>query len=486
MKPVARSLTLRITLLFAAASTAVLLALGALVVRAVDAHFIELDTQQLAGKLHLVENLLASGGRADLVPRLDAALVGHHGMAIQVIDARGETIYATDQTRHAHGDASHAAGAAIGPVTTHGAFPPALLASPANGMPFTWRASGDAWRGLVADVPGDADGSLLRVAVAVDIGHHEHFMAAFRRSLWLFVLAAALLTGLLGWWSVRRGLAPLRAMRDEAASVSARHLDRRLDDQAVPPELAELARTLNAMLLRLQHSFQQLTDFSSDLAHELRTPVNALMTATQVALGRARSAEEYRDVLAANMEEYERLARTISDMLFLAQADHGLLVPARERVDLAQQVHELFEFFEALAAEKSLRLSLTGSGGIDGDTLMLRRALANLLANAIRHAREGGEVRVAIRQQDDGIELSVENDGEPIAAEHMPRLFDRFYRADPSRRRAGEGAGLGLAITRAIVRAHGGDIAAANGPGMVRFTISLPERRDAVSGSPAR
>lgn len=480
MRPAARSLTLRITLLFAAASTAVLLVLGALVVDAVDEHFIELDTQQLVGKLHLVENLLAAGKRDTLSQRLDAALLGHHGLAIQVLDANGETIYTTadisaDASPHA---TDHA--------TEHAAFPPALLASPATGVPFTWRESGHAWRGLIADVPGDGEGAVLRVAVAVDIAHHEHFMASFRRNLWLFVLLAALLTGVLGWWSVRRGLAPLRAMRAEAESVSARHLDRRLDEQAVPPEMAELARTLNAMLLRLQQSFQQLTDFSSDLAHEFRTPVNALMTATQVALGRARSAEEYRDVLAANMEEYERLARTISDMLFLAQADHGLLVPARERVDLVQQVRELCEFFEALAAEKSLRLSLTGSGQVDGDTLMLRRALANLLANAIRHTREGGAVRVVIRQQDDGIELSVENDGEPIAADHLPRLFDRFYRADPSRRRDGEGAGLGLAITRAIVHAHGGNIAAANGPGMVRFTIFLPARQDAVSGSPAR
>lgn len=480
MSPAARSLTLRITLLFAATSTAVLLALGALVVRAVDEHFIELDTQQLAGKLHLVESLLASGERDTLSQRLDAALVGHHGMVIQVLDANDETIYTT---AHISADArSHAADHA----TDRAAFPPALLASPATGVPFTWRESGHAWRGLIADVPGGSPGAVLRVAVAVDIAHHEHFMASFRRSLWLFVLLAALLTGLLGWWSVRRGLAPLRAMRDEAENVSARHLDRRLDEEAVPPELAELARTLNAMLLRLQQSFQQLTDFSSDLAHELRTPVNALMTATQVALGRARTAEEYRDVLAANMEEYERLARTISDMLFLAQAEHGLLVPGNERVELAQQVRELFEFFEALAAEKSLRLSITGSGGIGGDTLMLRRALANLLANAIRHAKAAGEVRVAITHRDAGIALSVENDGEPIAEDHLPRLFDRFYRADPSRHREGEGAGLGLAITRAIVRAHGGDIAAANGPGVVRFTIFLPARQDAVSGLPAR
>jgi two-component system heavy metal sensor histidine kinase CusS len=298
-------------------------------------------------------------------------------------------------------------------------------------------------------------------------------MQSFRQTLWLFVAIAAILVGLLGWVVVRRGLAPLQAMRRDAASVTANRLDTRLSLDAVPVELAELAETLNEMLARLENSFQRLKDFSSDLAHELRTPISNLMTQTQVALTRARSPDEYREVLASNAEEYDRLARMIADMLFLAQADNGLVVPNREPVDLALQVQELFDFFDALAEEKRLQLVLTGSGQVSGDKLMLRRALANLLSNAIRHTPAGGTIRVGIQSGGEGTRLSVENSGEPIPPDQMSRIFDRFYRADPSRHRSDEGAGLGLAITRSIVCAHGGEIDVRAVAGGVCFELRM-------------
>jgi two-component system heavy metal sensor histidine kinase CusS len=291
--------------------------------------------------------------------------------------------------------------------------------------------------------------------------------------LWEFVAVAAALAGLLGWAAVRRGLAPLHAIRQGAAGVTASRLDYRLPLDAVPLELAALAQTLNDMLARLEDSFQRLKDFSSDLAHELRTPISNLMTETQVALTRARNPDEYREVLESNAEEYERLARMVGDMLFLAQAEHGLVVPSREPVDLANEVRELFDFFDALAEEKSLQLSLTGSGQISGDKLMLRRALANLLSNAIRHTPAGGSIRVAIELTDRGAALAIENTGEAIPPQHLSRIFDRFYRADPSRHHGNEGAGLGLAITRSIVRAHGGEISAHSTADGVRFEIRL-------------
>ena len=194
---------------------------------------------------------------------------------------------------------------------------------------------------------------------------------------------------------------------------------------------------------------------------------------TQVALARARSEDEYREVLASNAEEYERLARMVGDMLFLAQADHGLVVPSREPVDLALQVRELFDFFDALAEEKGLRLTLTGSGQVSGDKLMLRRALANLISNAIRHTPAGGAIRVDIESSSEGTKLSVENSGEPIPREQMSRIFDRFYRGDPSRHEGGEGAGLGLAITRSIIRAHGGEIGVRSVTGGVCFELRM-------------
>lgn len=451
------SITARLTLLFAAAATAVLLALGLLIGNAVEEHFVEQDMEVLSGKTQLATNLLTQLRAPEelntLLRQLDDSLVGHHGLAVVVLDGNGKRVFATPNA----------------------AFPDAMLkAAGASSKPRSWTQAGQPWRGIATLLPTDnRELPPMLVAVAVDISHHEHFMESFRQTLWLFVAIAAVLVGLLGWAVVRRGLAPLQAMRRDAASVTANRLDTRLSLDAVPVELAELAETLNEMLARLEDSFQRLKDFSSDLAHELRTPVSNLMTQTQVALTRARSADEYREVLASNAEEYERLARMIGDMLFLAQADHGLVVPQREPVDLALQVRELFDFFDALAEEKRLHLALTGSGQVSGDTLMLRRALANLISNAIRHTPAGGSIRVGIESGSECTTLTVENSGEPIPQEQMSRIFDRFYRADPSRHRSDEGAGLGLAITRSIIRAHGGEISVRSGMGGVCFELRM-------------
>jgi two-component system heavy metal sensor histidine kinase CusS len=465
MKHRTRSITLRLTLLFAGVSTTVLLALGLLIGNAVEQHFVEQDMEQMSGKLHLAAHLLEKVQTpADLdvlAEQLDNSLIGHHDLALLVRNAEGKTLFAS------------------GGAT----FPALLLARDAirtPPQPQVWQhdtpQGAQPQRGIAALLPtGIAGLPPMLVAVAIDITHHQHFMSAFRQTLWLFVATAALLTGLLGWAAVRHGLLPLQAIRQGAAGVTANRLDYRLALDSVPVELADLAATLNAMLARLEDSFQRLKDFSSDLAHELRTPVSNLMTETQVALTRARSADEYREVLASNAEEYERLARMISDMLFLAQADNGLIVPRREPVDLASEVRALFDFFDALAEAKTLQLALTGSGQgqVSGDRLMLRRALANLLANAIRHTPAGGRIEVRIDRSDQGTLLAIENTGNPIAAEHLPRLFDRFYRADPARHRSDEGAGLGLAITRSIIRAHGGEITVRSAENTVCFEIRM-------------
>jgi two-component system heavy metal sensor histidine kinase CusS len=244
--------------------------------------------------------------------------------------------------------------------------------------------------------------------------------------------------------------------------------------ESIPVELAEVAQTLNEMLARLEASFRRLSDFSSDLAHELRTPVSNLLTQTQVTLSKTRTLVEYQNVLASNAEEFERLSRTIADMLFLAKSDNDLIVPHRESVDMAAEVASLFEFYEALAEEKGLSLTSSGNGTAFGDRLMLRRAINNLLSNAVRHTPEKGRIAVNVASDGAGVALSVENTGEAIAPEHLPRLFDRFYRTDSARQHFAEGAGLGLAITRSIVRAHGGEVSASSAEGLTQFSIRIP------------
>ncbi|WP_300453162.1 heavy metal sensor histidine kinase [Accumulibacter sp.] len=439
-------MSFRLTMLFSLSSTVVLLLLGYLIAAAVERHFVEQDAELLGGKLelarHALEKVRSPDDLAVLPRQLADSLVGHHGLAVIVVGPSGQTLFASADAE----------------------FPRALLDSQAAvesaTRPRVWRTSDQRpMRGVSAVARTGIEGARpALVGVATDISHHEHFMRSFRRTLWSFVASAALLTGILGWLAVRRGLAPLQAIRREAAGITAHRLHYRLPTDATPVELAELVATLNAMLARLEDSFRRLTDFSSDIAHELRTPVTNLLTQTQVTLAKERSAAEYGEVLASNAEELESLSRMISDMLLLARSDNDLVIPERQPIDLVDEVRGLFAFYEALADEKSVVLTCSGSGCVAGDRLMLRRAISNLLSNALRHTPTGGHIAVRVDDTDaDRVRLSVENSGPTIAPEHLPRVFDRFYRADPSRQRAGDGTGLGLAITRSILRAHGGD-----------------------------
>ena len=462
MRP--KSITFRLTLFFSTASTAVLIVVGYLIGTLVEAHFEEIDLTDLNGKLELVRHSLAKARTpADMavVPQnLADALVGHHGLSVAVVGPDRKMLFNSPDA----------------------AFPAAMLDSrpaedaSARARPVVWKQDGQEYRGIAAAaVTGIAGQAPATVVVALNIVHHRLFMEAFQKSLWLAIAASIALTALLGWIAARRGLAPVREMANVAHGISAHRLGERLPPESVPTELADLAIAFNDMLARLESSFQRLSDFSSDLAHELRTPISNLMTQTQVAISKARSADQYREVLYSNLEEYERLARMIADMLFLAKADNRLIVPSSEMVDLAAETRGLFDFYEALAEEHGVSLVLAGTGLVRGDRLMLRRALSNLLSNAIRHTPRGGSVKVLIDQRKSGeIEVSVDNPGEDIEPEHLPRLFDRFYRVDPSRHKASEGAGLGLAITKSIVEAHKGTIQASSSGGSTRFAIAFP------------
>lgn len=454
------SITLRLTLLFAAASTTVLLLLGYLIGGSVERHFAEQDMEVLTGKLkltqHALEKVRSSGDLDALREQLKDSLIGHQGLAVLVATQQGQILFATSGAE----------------------FPRELKSRVQAGVvrAATWKTKDNQpLRGIFSmaqtGIPGAAPAI---VAVATDISHHAHFMNSFRTTLWSVVLLAACLTGFLGWIAARRGLAPLQAITREAAGITAGRLDSRLPVDTVPIELAELAHTLNGMWARLEDSFRRLSNFSSDLAHELRTPVSNLLTQTQVTLSKSRTLDEYRDILASNAEEFERLSRIIADMLFLAKSDNHLVVPNRETVNLIDEVKGVFEYYGILSEEKTIAMTCAGNGCVSGDRLMLRRAISNLLSNAVRHTPEGGRIAVRVEDADEGIvKLSVENTGETIPAQHLTRLFDRFYRADGSRQRSSEGAGLGLAITRSILRAHGGEARVSSENGVTVFSLEF-------------
>lgn len=452
------SLTTRLALFFTLAASAVVLGLAWLVIAASERHFIELDRMALQDKQHLIGSILArSNSTEDAKWLLREALSHHHGLYVSVYDSKGETLFRSEGFR----------------------FPRELSAADeGNGEDALkhWANEGRAFRGMrFQAVPAYDATTRLEILVAMDTAHHTRFMRELWRTSMTYAVVTIVLCGLLGWLAAYQGLAPLRAMKSRATSLTSQRLHQRMPVDAVPIEMADLAHELNKMLDRLEDAFTRLSEFSSNLAHELRTPLSNLLTQTQVALATRRDADTYREILASNAEELQRLSRMVSDMLFLAKAERGMILPNPERFSLAPEVQALMEFYEAVAEEKEIKLTQRGAGEITGDRLMFRRALSNLLSNALRHTPPHGEVTIEISQSSQSTRVSVENTGEDIDPKVLPRLFDRFYRADPSRSHPEtDGAGLGLAITRAILQAHAGSVSVTSAQGRTRFCLEFP------------
>jgi len=434
------------------------LIIGNLILDAVERHFAEQDADELAVMNQAIKkSVLESPTPAQLPDALSRAVSGHHGVYFQVWDSTNQLIYSTPGADFERIQAK---------ITPEKQIHPDNLK--------TWIANSNTYRGSVTQL--ESMGERYNVVTAIDMDFHLQFLQGFRRSLWLIMMLTGGVTLLATWFGVHQGHSPLRGLSQSMRNIQADRLHVRLDPATLPAELQELTSAFNQMISRLEDSFTRLSHFSADIAHELRTPLTNLITQTQVALGRARTLKEYRELLYSNLEEQERLSRMVNDMLWLAKSDHGLIRPVQVSLDLAVEIRELFEFFEALAEEKQITLRLTGHAPtIQGDRAMLRRAISNLLSNAIRYtpADKWIQVRLDSPTQNE-ITLSVTNPGPRITTEHLPRLFDRFYRADPSRTRQNEGVGLGLAIVRSIVEAHGGYVEAISDQNCTSFTLHLP------------
>lgn len=454
------SLTMRLTILFSLSSAVVLLGLGVLIWLAMDRHFANEDYVVLGDNIRLIQKIAEESPIDRLPDRLKEMVEHHPGFVAHVQTAQGKSLYATKDF-------------------DFGTAFEAIAQQSARNAPFIWQKGAQEYRGLRAQAAvSDARVGPLSVVVGMDTEIHDHFMHAFRQSLAFYTTLAAVASGLFGWWAARRGLAPLRMMASRAKGVTANKLDACMPVEAVPVEMADLAATLNAMLERLQDDFRRLSEFSSDLAHELRTPITNLMTQTHVVLSQPRDAAKYREVLTSNAEELQRLGRMVSDMLYLAKMEHGITLPNEEAINVADEVRALFDFYDALAEDKGVNLRLQGQARIAGDRLMLRRALSNLLSNALRYTPSGKQILVEAQEQTGNATIVVENEGEEISPELLPSLFDRFFRADKSRTRAdSDSVGLGLSITQAIMVAHGGQISAESSGGKTRFILTFPRHR---------
>lgn len=314
--------------------------------------------------------------------------------------------------------------------------------------------------------------------VAADVTDESMLLLANCRDRILMQIAFATLAfAAAGCWLVRRGLQPLRRLAAQAETVTISRLDARFDSDHASAELLPVIASFNAMLARLRFGFGQLSQVCADMAHDLRTPINNLLGEAEVALAQPRSQEEYEQMLVSHMEELQRLSKMIDSMLFLARSDNPTTEIERKPLSVAAELRRVAEYFEVLAEERWMGIDVGGAGTVYADPILLRRALANLVANAVQYADGGTRIFLWAQRTDDGMRISVENRGPTIPEHHLERLFDRFYRADASRRGSSSASGLGLSIVRTIVSLHHGSCAAISREGVTRFELFFPDER---------
>lgn len=464
------SLALRLTVLIGVGISIVLLGFGLLVERSIDKHFMQQDIAELNAARQSVENAIEEVPTEHteiwIKQKFGGALSGHRSVEFLLADDKGKVLYATPGV-------DLRALINVAPRVTRIDQDHVVL----------WQHKQSTYRSVVVPMnirpgPLENDNGKYVLALATDIGFHLQYLSSFHRYLRWLTLGACLIAIATIWLAIYRGHSPIRRISQDIRRINSRQLHIRLNLKQIPTELIPLASAFNEMIGRLEDGFKRLSNYSGDIAHELRTPITNLTTQTQVALSKTRTNDAYREVLYSNLEEYERMSKMISNMLFLAQADSHLIQPDKKPVRLVQELQNLYEFFEAWAEENGVIIVIEGEPDItlNGDTLMLRRAFSNLLSNAIRHTEHGQTIRITVYSSANTVSISISNPGPSIPQELLHRLFERFYRPDASRQRNGEGAGLGLAIVKTIVSLHSGTIQATSEEGLINFQIMLPKQ----------
>jgi two-component system heavy metal sensor histidine kinase CusS len=299
-----------------------------------------------------------------------------------------------------------------------------------------------------------AGGQPFTIQVAQDRSSDEQVERKFG-ILVLVVLSGSILASILIAITVtRRGLRPLEEMKRSLERIGPTHLNERVASATWPRELHPLAVAFDEMLKRLDDSFTRLSQFSADLAHELRTPIANMLGEAQVALSRERSSVEYRETIESTIGECERLSGIVDNLLFVARADAAREPVARRQFDARAAVEKIASFYQAIAEDHHVAINCKGGGEISADPALFERAVGNLVDNALRFTPRNGSIQIELAEHPTDFEVAVSDNGSGIAPEHLPRVFDRFYRAEPSR--GADGAGLGLALVKSIVDLHGG------------------------------
>ncbi|KIG02962.1 heavy metal sensor histidine kinase [Caballeronia concitans] len=463
-----RSLTTTLALVFAATTLAVFALVGTFVYLAL-AHQVHVqdDLDIVLAARHtrrLVDELQSYADIERYRERLESQVLGNGALSLKIVDAARKPLV------------QHNVDAALAQVALPSRAVPVGAQITAQAIVDMHEADGDPLRVLAVDTRL-TDGTLATIVVVRDMRDRWMLLDRYRDRLHLAGAIGVLLTFAIGFFLVRRALKPLRNMANSAATVTSDKLHTRIAMDNVPSELEPLIAALNGMLAGLERSFQRMSQFTADLAHDMRTPIANMRGATEVALARPRSTDEYQTLLASNLEECDRLSRMIENVLFLARAEHPQFARHLRGFEAGEELQRIAEYFEGLAEDAGVHIAVRGSAPLKADVELFRRAVSNLLANAVRYTPRDGTITLSVDADAAFVRVCVENEGVPIEPSMLERVFDRFYRGDPSRGGAGAAsgsAGLGLAIVRTIMELHGGRAHAESGARSTRFVLSFP------------
>jgi len=460
------SLSARLTLSFAAITSACFILVGLLIYHAAAERIHEQDETNLVLTARHMRRLVAElDSPADVKAhqdRLVVSVLGDNFNALRIVDGSGAVLAERNPSGY--------------PMSSQPVVP--LGTRIVANMLQTWRDAGGAVvRGIAVD--GELrDGSRVTIEVARSLADRQVLLRRYGRDVSIRLFAGMLVSLLLSYILVHRALLPLRVMARDAAVINTQDLGRRLSAGKAPREFQALAAALNEMLGRLEHGFDRVWQFTVDLAHDLRTPIGNLRGTNEVALSRLRTVHEYQALLGSNIEECDRVSRTIENVLFLARAESPPFALQRAEFSIEDELQRIAEYFEGVAAEAGISVAVSSSGQLNADRDLFRRAVVNLLSNALRYTPRGDTIRLISEQVDGAIKVIVENPGPGIPAEHLPHVFDRFYRVDRSRNDSANSTGLGLSIVRSIMELHHGRTTAESLPGAwTRFTLWFPTGR---------
>jgi two-component system heavy metal sensor histidine kinase CusS len=452
-----RTLRTRLTALIVLATCAVLVLVGVALYEALRNYIEATASVQMAGTLAALEEHLAGLGTPDQV-RLEADIWrdqshGYPNLSLALYDPHDKLLFGTT-----------------------GFLPNDGILAVRRGVEATFQSADRSVRYRVKTVPlGSSAGPPIRVAVQYDRRADLALLRSYQKTIVAIELIGVLLTAGLAYGIALLGLAPLRRLIACVKQMSSSRLAQPFPELGSDGELEELEHAFNGMLGRLNESFTRLSEFSSNLAHDMRTPLTNLQAAAQVALAQPRSADCYKDVIESSIDEYQRLSRMIDDMLFLARAEQSSVPLELRRLDATAEAARVAGYYEPMAADAEVTIQVHGWGGLDADLGLYQRALSNLLSNALAYAPRGTAIDVDCRERDDATVIAVSDAGAGIETQHLGRVFDRFYRADPSRHNSASGTGLGLAIVKSIMDAHGGVCGAESEPGVrTTFWLNFP------------